>query len=175
MNKNLVNYLLKCMLAIFFSQKALAILLLVISMSQLGAQAFTYDKFRLNFFREQDDSPWNTYSLGNLHPTVIKWQNTSNSTTNRESYSEGPVRRAEIVFLISLPFSLLLNIGATALVYQAATGNTNMPSSVWAFAGSSALLFSGAIAWHDHLTVFSENNLSRERRMELRYSAFLTH
>lgn len=74
-------------------------------------------------------------------------------TTPEESFW----RRGEIIFFVSLPFTLLLNTAATYLVYQQATGKSRFPPYLWFFSVTGGILFSAAIVVQDQASLHSQN------------------
>ncbi|MCB1199830.1 MAG: hypothetical protein KDK41_04240 [Leptospiraceae bacterium] len=89
-----------------------------------------------------------------------------------KNYTETPIRRGEIVFFLSLPFVTAITYGATALVYLAATGDSNlsMPPLVSVFAISSSFLITGAIVRND-LMNWDRNSSSEIIQSETYYYA----
>ncbi|MCS6985196.1 MAG: hypothetical protein NZM25_08765 [Leptospiraceae bacterium] len=62
---------------------------------------------------------------------------------------ESPIRRSEVLFLVSFPFTLLLNAATTYTFYQIATGKNRYTVPLWVVTGMGAVLFSTAIVWYD--------------------------
>lgn len=82
--------------------------------------------------------------------------------TEEKHDKESDIRRAEIIFLISLPFTAILSllvVNGAYLISNPSHGFTTagLPSEIWPFTIFSAVFTSGAITYYDYTTVHQKD------------------
>ena len=118
-------------------------LVYLINMKQPAIFLVLLMSFNLNGFEKE---PTDKLNQTKISPEFNK------KNLENPSETESPLRRAEILFFISVPYIFLTQTAIVALSYYIATKDANfrLPKNTFYYIGATTLLISGGIIYSDY-------------------------